>query len=495
MSSTGENVINRNSPLPIYYQLKMLVKQQIQEGDLRAGDRLPTEQELCDLYAISRAPVRQALADLVREGFIYRRPGQGTFVRKLDIPRASAPVVLRMLAYDVRWASLLEQAVVIWNQRYPERLLALDISMPSRHEFHRVFRTAVVQGDAPDLVSIDYVWLPGYARAGYLAPLDELAPDWAASLVEDLEPAVYQNHFVNGHLYGLPVQADVTGLWYRRDWFEVEGLKPPETWEAWLDLMDYFARPEVKARWGHEWPGAFPVSMTTGEAVLNLLLPFIWLAGGDIIDAQGKIVLDSPPTYQALHFLRQITLERRYLPPEVAQYEWSGVPWLLGKGAVPMSLGGTYEWFAIFEETDWETEAEVAEHLGFVPIPRPHVATPPVTSLGGTSWVILQQSQHYDLCVELLRLTLDAEVILPFCLENFQISSFRSINQQLATPEHPWMQHIIPLMQLARPRPMLGDYARVSRFIQQMFQQVLWDGAPVEQVVAQTVRSLHLLMG
>ncbi len=488
-------MIDRNSPVPIYYQLKMLLKQRIEQGVLRPSERIPTELELCDQYGISRAPVRQALMELVREGYVQRRAGQGSFVANREATVEQPYVTLSMLAYDVRWASLLEQAVVEWNQLHPENRVRLDINMPPQADFHRQLQTAVVRGQAPDLVSIDYVWVAEYAQAGYLTPLDVLDPTWGAQLNSDLEEPVRLNHTFADHLYALPVQADISGLWYRRDWFDAEGLTPPTTWEEWLALIDYFSRSEVQTRWGYQYPIAFPISTITGEAVINLLLPFIWAGGGDIINKKGQFILDTPPTYQALKFLRQITIDRRCLPPEVVEFEWSGVPWLLGQGALPMSLGGTYEWVAIFEEANWDTEEEMAQRLGFVPIPRPTPKSPPIASLGGTSWAILSQSEHQDICVNLLRLAMQSEMNLPFCQENFQISPSKRVNAQLKGPQHPWLSQVVPLLSIARPRPLLAEYTYVSRLVQLMFEQVLWEDAPIRETVAQTARTLKLLIG
>ena len=62
--------IDRNSPIPLYHQLKTLIREQIESGVWRPGERIPTEQDLCQLYHISRSPVRQALNELAREGLL-----------------------------------------------------------------------------------------------------------------------------------------------------------------------------------------------------------------------------------------------------------------------------------------------------------------------------------------------------------------------------------------------------------------------------------------
>ncbi|MPL95599.1 HTH-type transcriptional repressor YvoA [bioreactor metagenome] len=65
---------------PMYYQLKQLIIDQIQNRELKANDMLPTESEYCRKYGISKAPVRQALSELEAENYIYKIRGKGSFV-------------------------------------------------------------------------------------------------------------------------------------------------------------------------------------------------------------------------------------------------------------------------------------------------------------------------------------------------------------------------------------------------------------------------------
>ena len=75
-------VIKAESPTPKYRQLAELLRQRIDNGDLSPGDRIPSEAQLGDTYSLSRITIRQALADLERDGLLERVPGKGTFVRR-----------------------------------------------------------------------------------------------------------------------------------------------------------------------------------------------------------------------------------------------------------------------------------------------------------------------------------------------------------------------------------------------------------------------------
>lgn len=67
-------------PTPLYLQLANLLHHQIEDGILAPGAPIPTEAELCERHAISRATVRQALSQLVEEGLIVRQRGRGSRV-------------------------------------------------------------------------------------------------------------------------------------------------------------------------------------------------------------------------------------------------------------------------------------------------------------------------------------------------------------------------------------------------------------------------------
>lgn len=78
------HIIDRESPLPLYAQVKRRLQPRILSWPLES-DRFHTDEELCDLFGVSRATVRKALAELEGEGLLQRRQGFGTFVNRKKI--------------------------------------------------------------------------------------------------------------------------------------------------------------------------------------------------------------------------------------------------------------------------------------------------------------------------------------------------------------------------------------------------------------------------
>ncbi len=72
--------LDKNSFTPIYFQIQTQLLHKIQSGQLRAGDPLPSEEELGRIFEVSRMTARHALQALKSQGFASRHKGQGTFV-------------------------------------------------------------------------------------------------------------------------------------------------------------------------------------------------------------------------------------------------------------------------------------------------------------------------------------------------------------------------------------------------------------------------------
>jgi GntR family transcriptional regulator len=72
--------IDPNDYLPRYYQLANILRDRITNGDFAELESIPAERQLVELYSVSRTTIRQAIDLLVRQGFLYREHGRGTFV-------------------------------------------------------------------------------------------------------------------------------------------------------------------------------------------------------------------------------------------------------------------------------------------------------------------------------------------------------------------------------------------------------------------------------
>ena len=137
-------MLDRASSVPLYRQLKELLVAQI--GALPAHARIPSEPELTRRLGVSRATVQQAVAELVREGLLYRVRGKGTFV--------SPPRILRSFSHlpsyseDIRRRGLepgVRELAITKEAAPPKVAAALQLSPGA--DVWRVHRVQTANGD------------------------------------------------------------------------------------------------------------------------------------------------------------------------------------------------------------------------------------------------------------------------------------------------------------------------------------------------------------
>lgn len=180
--------LERSNPLPLYYQLKEVLKQQIRAGHLAPHTAIPSEPELVAQYHVSRATVRQALTELVHEGLLYRQHGRGTFVCEPRVQQSLSE--LTSFSEDLRRRGkrpgglLLVSELIRGSQVVRDRLRLTDEEQVIRLER---LRTA---DDTPIAYEIDY--LPHPRASGIYQRAKETAEGslYAVMATEGLTPYI-----------------------------------------------------------------------------------------------------------------------------------------------------------------------------------------------------------------------------------------------------------------------------------------------------------------
>ena len=80
-----EQALRSTLPLPLYYQIATSIRERIVGGEWPAGQKLPTESDLCREYVASRQTIRRAKEYLIREGLLKSIQGSGCFVTRVDL--------------------------------------------------------------------------------------------------------------------------------------------------------------------------------------------------------------------------------------------------------------------------------------------------------------------------------------------------------------------------------------------------------------------------
>jgi len=120
--------INRNSYEPAYMQLVYILRQQVASGLLRAGDRLPSESQICKQYKVSPMTVRRAINILSDQGIVDTAQGRGTFVRPIKLESATFQLSALQDIFTSTQATvtILEARILFADERVSQKLKLQD---------------------------------------------------------------------------------------------------------------------------------------------------------------------------------------------------------------------------------------------------------------------------------------------------------------------------------------------------------------------------------
>lgn len=229
--------------VPVYKQLREMLRTQIETGQLPVGTTLPPEVELAGTFGVSRATMRNAILDLVEDGLIKRKPGAGTVVIRSKPEEHRS--YFRGLTEDLRRRGISSSASVLSAEvTRPNDAIADHLKLTRGESALKLTRLRSIASGVP------------------LALLHSYVPEWVGIKVDDdftrplyeLVESVGKLHIIYGHdvigasaataeqaeLLDVAVGAPLLSI--RRTTF-VEHERPVEYVQAYLrnDLYEYHA--------------------------------------------------------------------------------------------------------------------------------------------------------------------------------------------------------------------------------------------------------------
>lgn len=463
-------------PIPIYFQLKTLLFEEIVAGRYPPGSRLPTEHELCERYGISRTPVTRALRELAEDGVIIRRRRAGTFVNPLWRRPAGKIDSVRVVVTEEKWERSLAESA---PPDIPVRI-APWIALPN---LHRSLTRLVGEGQAPDIALIDSVWVTEFARLGFILPIDQIAREWVENdLLPDLLEPFVRALSVDGHLFAVPEEGNVAGVWYRRELLDDDGGRPPTTWNEFRRVAD-------RAR-AYEQPVVFPAGTAAGETTTYWLTGLLASNGVEVM-GNGSITLDRGATVETLRFLRTL-VDAELASSRLVGLAWDHGPIDMVRGRSAITFGGSYEARVLAAGFKVPVDG-LHERVVFAPFPAGPEGRPRVT-LGGMVYVVFRQSGDPAAAAAFLQHIMGADRLGDRSRDQGTIPPRRSAIPAVAR-ESAFVAETHDLLTSAALRPVTDHYHLVSNQLQTMVEAVLTGRLGVAAATERTAELISAITG
>lgn len=321
---------------------------------------------------------------------------------------------------------------------------------PSTDEQHQ-FYVINLEGESRDfdVISMDVVWIPEFARAGWLRPLDGLM---SSSEMKDFFPGPVEAATFEGKLYALPWFMDAGLLYYRRDLLWNGGFYPPDTW---LELAETASaltagKPEL---YGFLWQGK------QGETLVCDALEFMRSNGGEIL-RDGRSVIDSPQNAAALSFMRRL-ITSGVSPPLVTGADEEATRRLFGAGKGVFMRNWPYAWDLLERKG-----SAVRKRTGFTTLPA-FEGGESAPTLGGWEIGVNRFSRHPREAELLARHLASLPAQRSLALYTAYKPTRRSLYHDSSLAyRRPFMAALYDVFLAARPRPVSPYYTMITQVLQ-----------------------------
>lgn len=165
--------------------------------------------------------------------------------------------------------------------------------------------TAFASGDGPDVVYLIPDHLSQFSYNGIIEPLDNLI---SSDVWSQYEQNALQAVTVNNKKYGLPMLETVMAYYYNLDLLTKAGWDTNNLPQTWDDLLQMCAAVKANTK-------GYGVTFEGGNVANMNFYPYVWQAGGDVLDASGNSIIDSDATKKAMNFLKEVC-DKGYTPSD-----------------------------------------------------------------------------------------------------------------------------------------------------------------------------------
>ncbi|MGA5473505.1 sugar ABC transporter substrate-binding protein [Streptomyces arboris] len=336
---------------------------------------------------------------------------------------------------------------------------------------HQKLVSAAAAGTLPDVAQMGGSYMGEFAELGVLEPVDTKVFD-----KKDFFPAGWEQGEVDGTAYGVPWYVDTRVLYYRTDLAEKAGVsKAPTDWKELQDLANAYQK-KAGTKWG------LSIQPSGLDTVQNFY-SFLYSAGGEIVDADGEAVIDSPEAVKALK--EYGSYFDKGLANKSVQPGYDVVK-DFGNGRVPMFFGGPWHVTLLNEG-----QPQIKGKWAIAGVPADASST---SMAGGSSLVISKDSEHKAAATEFIEYLTDTEGQADWYERTKDLPANTSAWESGKLADDADLQVFKKQMDTAKSSPSLAQWTEITDKVDQAIAKVTQGKASAEDALKQAQSEIEGLV-
>jgi multiple sugar transport system substrate-binding protein len=279
-----------------------------------------------------------------------------------------------------------------------------------------------------DLITMDIVWMGEWAESNFIVQLDDLVNRDNIDLKAFLPGALKGLSYWKGKVYGMPIGAYYFLMNYRKDLFEANGLRPPETF---ADVMS-----DGKKLGSPGQIDGIAEPMVRGAPVVHYTLGFISGAGLDFLDEHGHLSSDLKPVADVIDSYKSF---QEIGPKGMLSYDWTSITDAYAQSKIAM-VGA---WSVVAPDFENPKKSQVVGKTGYAYLPVLKKGDKARVPFGGWSLVINKASKKQQAAWELVKWLLTPKVQKEYAENLGTPVLFQTLEDPDLQAKFPWYKLIL----------------------------------------------------
>jgi multiple sugar transport system substrate-binding protein len=224
------------------------------------------------------------------------------------------------------------------------------------------------------------------------------------------------------------------------------------------------------------------------EALADFFFEILWSNGGDILDGNGKVILDNGKGLEALNFMLDLIRKSKVTPPGVTTMPTDDTRAAFQDGRFVFLRNWTYAW-SLFQGEG----SKVVGKVGIAPLPKGSAGS--ASTLGGWQLAVSNFSQNKEAAYRFIDFMTGAVAEKTMAIQLSTVPTRKgTFEDPVVKQRAPHYPDMLKVALSARPRPQISDYPKLSSIVQTNVQSALTNQISAEEAITRMARDIRAML-
>lgn len=370
--------------------------------------------------------------------------------------------------------------------------VTINIETYSWADFYTKWTTGLASGNVPDMSTAQIGQAVEMMNAGAIRPMDDLIDRMGRDRF--YEAPLSEMTYSDGKCYGIPIYSHAFVMWYRQDLLDKYGYEVPTTWDEMMEIATAVTQGEGGNVYGCSVP------MGNNDQYCTYFMDiYMGSRGASLLTEDGKANLTSEEALDGIRYW--VDMYKKNSPAESINYNTLDQATLYYQGK------NAFDFNSAFHISGVEANSpDLMDYIDCAPVPTLNEGEEPEYIVHNTPLVIWKATEHPEICEAFIEYLYQPEIYVPFLhsVPVGMLPALKEITEDPAFLDNEYIQKYSNALNVISNALDHGTFLGMeygpcvesgiianSRVIENMFQDIVLNGTPIEEAAAAAEKQLN----